>query len=289
MSTDLERKKGLGDLPFDIERDIFELTARAFPGFAPQLALVCKYVQAWVEAVMYETVVLGAARPWTHQKSLLDTLALRPPTFFGRTIQHLHLSTGSSDAYAQLLLLGACTNLTSLTCWSTTLHPPELHSILAQSPFLRRLSVDAALLGSIADPLFAKLQLTHLEIVNPPVNADWSMLLALPRLTHLAFGELSAAHEGMPEFFGAALASTSPRLEMLIAISRSEAFLRCVEDLDDERFWMLESYHAPLPPTKYWEGVLRGDIDFWSKRRRDWVPRLVECFVYLETIGPGRF
>lgn len=34
-------------LPYELEREIFELTARAFPGVGPKLCLVSRYVQAW--------------------------------------------------------------------------------------------------------------------------------------------------------------------------------------------------------------------------------------------------
>ena len=34
-------------LPYELEREILELTARAFPGFAVTLSTLCKYVQKW--------------------------------------------------------------------------------------------------------------------------------------------------------------------------------------------------------------------------------------------------
>jgi len=34
-------------LPYELEREILELAARAFPGFAVTLSTLCKYVQQW--------------------------------------------------------------------------------------------------------------------------------------------------------------------------------------------------------------------------------------------------
>lgn len=34
-------------LPYELERDIFELTTRAYPGVGPKLSFVSRYVQAW--------------------------------------------------------------------------------------------------------------------------------------------------------------------------------------------------------------------------------------------------
>lgn len=39
--------KSIPDLPYDLEREIFELTARIYPRTAPQLALVARRAQIW--------------------------------------------------------------------------------------------------------------------------------------------------------------------------------------------------------------------------------------------------
>ncbi|KAF7315934.1 hypothetical protein MIND_00110200 [Mycena indigotica] len=302
MSLSQPHKKGLGDLPYELEREIFELTARAFPEFAPQLTLVCKYVQAWVEAVIYETIVLS----FKHDR-FLDTFSARPPSFFARTTRHLHIATGISHSQARKLL-ETCTSLTSLTCWSSLLTSiDELSALLSSFPYLRRLSIDASFLWNpvyppaIDHPLFSKL--THLEVVNPPWWFDWTPLLALPPLTHLAFGDLDAAHAAEPcnilEFFARALESEVPQLEMLIAVSANEQFLREVEDArlgqnlkksgsegkKDERFVCLSSYHSPLSPLEFWKGVSRLEVDFWSQKRSEWEPKqMIQYMMIIETM-----
>ncbi|KAJ7467055.1 hypothetical protein FB451DRAFT_1178298 [Mycena latifolia] len=267
------RKGGILELPYELEREIFELTARAHPKCAPQLALVSSYVQTWVEAVIYETIVLGA--PSNKQNLFWRTFTSRPPLFFSKKIRALHLTTGVSYSQARRII-SVCTNLSSLTCWANPLTSREEFCALL-SPNLRHLSVNASILWSptgpttgpdLAHPIFERL--THLEIVNPPSWFDWAPLLdgALPNLTHLAFGDLDAAHApSMVDFFLAALACDVPRLEMLIVVSRSEHFLRALElaEIKDTRILCLPSYHHPFSPTEYWDSVARREIQFWRR------------------------
>ncbi|KAJ7782528.1 hypothetical protein DFH07DRAFT_325234 [Mycena maculata] len=263
------------ELPYELEREIFEFAAYAYPKYAPQLALVTSYVQTWVEAVIYETIVLGATS--RKQELFWRTFSSRPAAFFSKNIRVLHLATGISYTQARKIIT-ICTNLYSLTCWSNPLTSTEEFGALL-SPSLRRLSVNASTIWSptgsfiapdLTHPVFARL--THLEIVNPPSWFDWAPLLdedALPNLTHLAFGDLEAEHSArMVPFFAAALASAAPRLEMLIAVSRSEHFLCALEmaDLKDARLFCLPSYHHPFSPKEYWDGVARREIQFWNRQ-----------------------
>ncbi|KAJ6493814.1 hypothetical protein DFH09DRAFT_1450922 [Mycena vulgaris] len=261
------------ELPYELEREIFELTARAHPKSAPQLALVASHVQAWVEAVIYETIVLGATSD--KQNLFWRTFSSRSPTFFSKNIKTLHLTTGVSYGQAQRII-SVCTNLSSLTCWANPLTSREEFCALL-SPNLRRLSINASILWSptgptsapdLTHPLF--MRLTHLEVVNPPSWFDWTPLLdgALPNLTHLAFGDLDAVHAPiMVEFFLAALACDSPRLEMLIGVSRDEHFLSALKlaEIEDTRLVCLSSYHHPYSPTEYWDCVARREVQFWRR------------------------
>ncbi|KAJ6456395.1 hypothetical protein C8R45DRAFT_577494 [Mycena sanguinolenta] len=264
------------DLPYELEREIFEVSACAHPKYAPQLALVSRYVQTWVEAVIYETIVLGGR--CAKQDLFWDTFSSRSPAFFSKNVRNLHLTSGVSYARARAII-SVCPNLASLTCWANPLSSrKEFCALLSTN--LRRLSIDASILwasspnGSttvpdLTHPIFARL--SHLEIVNPPSTFDWSPLLdgSLPNLTHLAFGDLNAAHAAsMVPFFSDALASGGPRLKILIAVSRDEHFLGALNQagLKDPRFMCLHSYHYPLSPTAFWDGVALGEVDFWSRR-----------------------
>ncbi|KAF7357923.1 hypothetical protein MVEN_00838700 [Mycena venus] len=269
------RKKCIADLPYELEREIFELTARAHPEYAPQLALVAGYVQTWIEAVIYETIVLGGRCP--KQDLFWRTFSSRPSDFFSKNIRNLYLASGVSHDRARSII-SVCTSLSTLTCWANPLNSrKEFYALL--SPSLRRLSIDASILWSptgpnavpdLTHPVFSRL--THLEIVNPPSWFDWSPLLdgTLPRLTHLAFGDLDEAHAAsIIPFFRDALASEDLQLKILIAVSRNERFLSALQLADivkDMRFVCLSSYHYPLNPTEYWKAVARREAEFWSRR-----------------------
>ncbi|KAJ7678709.1 hypothetical protein B0H17DRAFT_1078132 [Mycena rosella] len=276
LSVSPSPKRRIMELPYELEREIFELTARAHPKYAPQLALVAGYVQTWVEAVIYETIVLGA--PSEKQNLFWRTFSSRSPFFFSKNIRALHLTTGVSYSHARQII-SICTNLSSLTCWANPLTSRDEFCALL-SPNLRRLSINASILWSptgpttapdLTHPLFARL--THLEVVNPPTWFDWAPLLdgALPNLTNLAFGDLDSLHaSSMVDFFHAALASDAPRLQMLIAVSRDEHFLNSLQlaEIKDTRLVCLPSYHHPFSPPEYWDAVARREIQFWQRQER---------------------
>ncbi|KAJ7122032.1 hypothetical protein C8R43DRAFT_899931 [Mycena crocata] len=261
------------ELPYELEREIFELTARAHPKCAPQLALVASHVQRWVEAVIYETIVIGARSD--KQDLFWRTFSSRPSAFFSKNIRVLHLTTGVSYSNARQIIT-VCSNLSSLTCWANPFMSREEFSAFL-SPSIRRLSIDASTLWSLAgsstvpdisNPVFSRL--THLEVVNPPHWFDWTPLLdgTLPHLTHLAFGDLDAAHSSsMIEFLREALACEGLRLQMIIAVSRNEHFLCALElaEIKNVRLVCLPSYHHPFNPTEYWDGVARNDWQFWRR------------------------
>ncbi|KAJ7019223.1 hypothetical protein C8F04DRAFT_1148507 [Mycena alexandri] len=268
------RIRGYPGLPYELERDIFELTARAHPNCAPGLTLVAGYVQIWVEAVIYETIVLG--RNCVSQDLFWRTFSSRPPEFFTKNIRILHLTSGISRTRARDII-SVCTKLSSLTCWANPLDGGQEFSRVL-SPELRYLSVNASLLWPMSTetimpdltlPLFT--HITHLEIVNPLPWFDWAPLLdgSLPHLTHVAFGDLYAAHaEGMTSFFRDAFASEDPKLQMLIAVSRDEHFLAALEreNIKDPRLICLPSYHHPKSLHDYWDSVARRELQFWDPR-----------------------
>ncbi|KAJ6507393.1 hypothetical protein C8R47DRAFT_966730 [Mycena vitilis] len=282
MLHDLTLRTGCTvNLPYELEREIFEVTARAYPKFAPRLTVVATHVQKWVEAIIYETIVLTPKSP--KQDLFLRTFSSRPAEFFSKNIRNLHLASGVARSDAQRVFT-VCTNLESLTCWSNLLASRDQFCALL-SHNLRRLSLDASILWStrstlapdLTHPVFS--HITHLEVVNPPYWFDWASLLdgSIPHLTHLALGDLTSSHaDSMPGFLLDALASVDPHLEMLIAVSRDERFLSALEraEIQDPRFACLSSYHHPHNPTEYWDGVARKEIDFW--RRRDDIAVLKE-------------
>ncbi|KAF7321389.1 hypothetical protein MKEN_00659200 [Mycena kentingensis (nom. inval.)] len=275
------------ELPYELERAIFELTARAHPTSAPKLAFDNLTPHCRIQAVIYHTVVIGALTPG---RNYCFPRSLHLYTENVRAL-HIQIAWGISRNDATKLLK-ACTSLVSLTFWSSSLFSPaEFYPILGDH--LERISVHAALLWSPAAdaPYFSEApklfaRLTHLEIVNPPSTFNWTPLLAagaLPRLTHLAFGGVDAAHASQPnnilDFFAAALASELPKLQMLVVVSHSERFLQLMQQAavggsdtgadNTKRLLCVPSYHSPLPISDYWESIVRREIDFWSTKRNN--------------------
>ncbi|KAJ6567830.1 hypothetical protein B0H10DRAFT_2219346 [Mycena sp. CBHHK59/15] len=254
------------NLPYELEREIFELTARAYPKCAPQLALVASRVQAWVEAVMYENIVLTAA---SGQQTLFwRTFSSRPPAFFAKNVRALHLTTSVSYREARRII-AVCTNLASLTCWADPLTSTDGFLALLP-PTLRRLSITRPRSGPPRDPPPGPL--------TPPLHAPHAPRARQPaELVRLGLRPRAPAPHaprvrrprrctrgGMIPLFRDALASEAPRLEMLIVVSRDEHFLCVLElaEMDDARLVCLPNYHHPMSPSEYWECVARKEVQF---------------------------
>ncbi|KAF9483147.1 hypothetical protein BDN70DRAFT_874190 [Pholiota conissans] len=269
---ELEKERLQVVLPYELEHDIFELAARAFPGHASKLCTLSKYVQPWMESIIYETVVLEL--PLITTELFMRTFNSRPPSFFAKNVRRLY-TTGVITIHDARRLLTACTGAVEVTCW---VYPHALKdSLLSQLPTqnLRRLSIPLETLWGLSPfsteftpALFPKL--THLEIVNPQnINGapqiHWDSLAALPSLTHLALGELFSAHFAFVEPLGVLL-DRCPNLTRLVIITRCNAF---VDELarsgvvSDERVVVIPEFNAPLNLAEYWDGVRKGGPEFW--------------------------
>ncbi|PPQ96166.1 hypothetical protein CVT26_004798 [Gymnopilus dilepis] len=273
-------KKNQVLLPYELERDIFELTARAYPCEAVKLSTISKYVQEWVEAVIYETVVLDF--PLSRTESFLDTFLSRPPSFFARTVKRLHITTVVPFTQARAII-AACSNITDLTCWADPNNIREDLISVIPSEQIHRLSIKlTGLWGAFSErpsqqftpKLFPNL--THLEIVNPTgpnarVQIDLDGLLSLPKLTHLALGELWIHyHLDLIPHLQRAL-EQSPKLRVLLLISRDVHFLDFLAKSGvqrDCRVVVQEEFCGPLSAEDYWEEIRQGGMDFWSSAEK---------------------
>ncbi|KAF9003487.1 hypothetical protein BDZ89DRAFT_1080957 [Hymenopellis radicata] len=75
------------DFPPELERHIFEEAAFSFPGQAVKLATVSRKVRAWMEHVLYGTVVLDSVKD---SALFIRTLGEKPPTFFATHVKNLY-------------------------------------------------------------------------------------------------------------------------------------------------------------------------------------------------------
>ncbi|TFK64844.1 hypothetical protein BDN72DRAFT_846253 [Pluteus cervinus] len=270
-------------LPYDLEREIIEFAAHCFPGFAPTLALVSRRAQAWVEAIIYHTIVLDF--PLLTTILFLRTVDARPAGFFSKRVKNLCITTMVPYSHAQRVL-AVCTNLDSLTCWTDGIlpfltvreNPPVAHSLQRLSIKLGEMQGrtggygqpyrDSSFLRSLFKlPVFQRL--THLDVVHPPAGVtaeDWTSILSLPALTHLSLGDLGIAqhHTLLPALVP--ILDESPTLEVLVLISSQHLFRLSLKALDvrDPRLVVLSQFHEGSSVKEYWESVRRGERDFWT-------------------------
>ncbi|KAK0213333.1 hypothetical protein DFS33DRAFT_116651 [Desarmillaria ectypa] len=252
------------ELPIELERDIFELTATLYPGSAYQLTTVSKRVQIWMEILIYQTVVLGFPKLQTNL--FLQTVDSRPASFFASHVKNLYL-TFVSYPQAQKVL-SVCTGVTNLACWAAS---SSLELLPLPRQPLERLSVNVATLMQLCEtrkpdfshPAFRAL--THLDITEPPtssVDIDWSALYKLPKLTHISIGNLTESHHLF--LLKELLANCESLLYLVVISDHGEFTKRVSEEIDDRRLKILPYFHHPKEYRTYWEDVQRGLPDFWG-------------------------
>ncbi|KAJ6574347.1 hypothetical protein B0H19DRAFT_1371449 [Mycena capillaripes] len=256
-------------LPTDLVREIFEMSARSCPYSIPAFMLVAWRVKAWVEPLLYRTIVWSRAvrpinaLPIARGPAFFNATETKPGSFLSDNVRHLMLEGGGKGGIA---LLAACRGVEDL--WLGSRHfPGALFPLIEDLP-LTRLSCN---LQSLFGPpwkidfthgLFAKI--THLEFSDyqHPVDANaWGNLALVPHLTHLSFYEpifINIFHH---------LLRTCHSLRVLVMLERDWAMgvlnkhPQRAAMVKDPRFVMMYCYHR----TRDWQmGVLIG-IDYWSR------------------------
>ncbi|KAJ7449043.1 hypothetical protein B0H11DRAFT_2247351 [Mycena galericulata] len=181
------------DLPVELEREIFEMAAKADVGTALRLALVARRVQSWIEPIIYSRVVVAEApevavlprevralrayrslhkskskraAPQVNVPRFIRTLPFRPASFFAHHVKRLHL--GNLSEPHLLTVLAACTGATELGWWGNDLTAP-VATALVRLP-LTRLAVDRTF---------------HFHFFLPGTSTSTSIGPAFDHLTHL--------------------------------------------------------------------------------------------------------
>ncbi|PPQ70008.1 hypothetical protein CVT25_006089 [Psilocybe cyanescens] len=261
-------------LPYDLEREIFELTARAFPGHALKLCTLSRYVQEWMEAIIYETVVLEL--PLITVQLFLKTFYSRPASFFAKNVKRIYV-TSIIDFDEARQVLAACSGATTVICWADRLGSKE-NIFQAISPqHVERMSIKlCSFWGGLPRPhqftgaVFPNL--SHLEIVCPPsvlcpFPIEWEGLRELPGLTHLALGHLwHSVHLHLLPFFEKALAEYL-NLKVLLLLSNDEDFVDALDKMNilrDTRVVVQEEFNSTTTLVEYWETIRQGGPDFWA-------------------------
>ncbi|KAJ7179071.1 hypothetical protein C8R46DRAFT_623475 [Mycena filopes] len=204
------------ELPFELEREIFELAFRSHrnAAFKVTLSLVARRVQCWIDLLYYE---LTTVRDESHADKLLALIEsnLNPPNLF-ETVKTMCLPHGV-PATSACRILAACTKVERLACWSNFHDSPELPVLLSQLP-LRRLSIELRHFSQIPlTPATWVLGLTHLDIVawDDYDAHELLRLKKLPQLTHVA---VNFELDGMTAEHALCICSSCPLLRILVLV-----------------------------------------------------------------------
>ncbi|KAL0945910.1 hypothetical protein HGRIS_012192 [Hohenbuehelia grisea] len=171
------------DIPLDILRVIFELSARSSSRMALHLSLVSRLIHNWMDTVIYDVVWIDSQR---QAEKFVEAIQSKPSTFCQR-IKVLCIPYGVLHTTAATIL-PFCPDLEGLACW--TPEPLSLPSILTLAR-TRRLSLNiCGSNGPFIQPDFsARLftRITHLELFDiERAWLQWHGFEHMPDLTHLS-------------------------------------------------------------------------------------------------------
>jgi hypothetical protein len=267
-----------GAIPSDVEREIFERTARLYPGAAPILLRVSQRVFAWygliigvkyrldqlfccrIEPIVYETLIVQISEPsWALHPSLLQALKSKPSSF-KKNVRNLLLDCPDlcpPDVVRNVkdysdLVLSTCRGVHNLIIpVPTPFMIPHLESMK-----LQRLHITLRNLSWFytADFTFSFLTtVTHLELFEPIVHSrslEYLPVASLPQLTHL---RLFNAPRTL--LCSVLLAATKLQVFILKVSSRSWEQVCRELSIEDQRLVLMEGE---------WESGTRGESDFWA-------------------------
>ena len=274
-------------LPQELERDIFETTARAHPGTAAVLALVAHRAQIWLalsflrlpslkpksgrmEALIYETVTLSDSHLC---RRFLFTVDSRPPHFFEHHVKTLCIPGDIRPEHAKRIL-SVCQGVINLAYWITSWCPPPPFALIAPTLRPRQLSFNTYGLFHLTTPpdftlpFFARV--THLEVVDWPFIAESCQFERLPSLRYLAVDIDQYGHAIVLEL--RRILNECQHLAVLLCLVRQQSAMSDVEEAfrlvgdDDIRLVILPDSE----PLENWEASLdlASDNCQWSCAER---------------------
>ncbi|KAJ7241566.1 hypothetical protein C8J57DRAFT_1244521 [Mycena rebaudengoi] len=248
-------------LPFDLEREIFEMAATRYPETIPALLLIAQRVLQWIEPIFYRTLVFKA-------KSSRDPAAFCPESAeLTKYVQNMLIWAAPRRVDFALCLLSSCSGIRKLMMIGPCLTMlPALEKMQ-----LRQLTVDLQGLCGITaiDPARPPFRaLTHLRLLDIPPELNFG---ELPALTHLCLSDYYSLN-----FISSTLANCSS-LHVLVSMFQ----FRTLElydqihllPIDEPRFVVISlSFEECLED---WKLVAKGGRDFWfhaenfvARRRR---------------------
>ncbi|KAJ7241613.1 hypothetical protein C8J57DRAFT_1560827 [Mycena rebaudengoi] len=253
-------------IPFDLEREIFEMAANHYPETIPALLLVAQRVHQWIEPIFYRTLVFKA-------KSSRDPAAFCPESAkLAKYVQNVLIWAAHRRVDFALRVLSSCSGIRKLMLFGP--YPIMLPAL--EKMQLRQLTVDLQGLFGItaidpARPLFRAL--THLRLLDRPPELNFG---ELPALTHLCL----PAHSTIG-LISSTLANCG-RLRMLVTMFKGLRYCKAPLPIDDPRFVVMSlSLEESMEDWKF--GAKEGR-DFWfhaekfvASRRRGEIEPGMSC------------
>ncbi|KAJ2924610.1 hypothetical protein H1R20_g12481, partial [Candolleomyces eurysporus] len=208
MSPSLKEISGFSDLPEDVGRVVFELTAELDQETGRSCALVSRKVNAWIEPKLYRTLIIESAKQMENLCRIVENIingdSTKPPGFFASHVKAIAFANDREELAPSILsILKACHNVERLVLWCMPLESDseqpsqadrdlrELREFLASpelSPRWISTGNDTFTIGEdyFSYPIFQNA--THVDLICECGldTGRWNTLRHLPFLTHLS-------------------------------------------------------------------------------------------------------
>ncbi|KAJ7677801.1 hypothetical protein DFH06DRAFT_1316600 [Mycena polygramma] len=251
-------------LPPELEREIFTIAAifygETIPRLMPRLLRVAHRVRAWIEPLLYGTLVFRKTRDTSFMRrfsALVRALHARPLTFVEsqvRSIMWWHYY-GEEKMEA---LLSLCSGLRNLALINLT---PSMIPTLSTLPELQRLTLPASSGVLLNPPIpYSFATLTHLHI-HGVGDLDLPWIIALPALTHFCIESLASTMlEALEE-----LLLDCPKLQVCVYAVGFRLSTLSAPLMEDQRVVVLQLDLDNDNYVRDWKTGATGGRDFWVR------------------------
>ncbi|KAJ7136574.1 hypothetical protein C8R44DRAFT_359975 [Mycena epipterygia] len=248
--------------PAELEREIFETAALKYPAIIPSLLIVARRVLAWIEPLLYKTIVIRTSWSWPRLPGI-DSKLSAAPDFMRDNVRHLLCYSGHPISTLHDIL-SVCASIERLALYDY----PRYESIvphLAALSGLQRLNIRLGhqriniLRNSVSSTI------THLDLLDGLEPGDlhyWMDLTLLPALIHV-----SLHNHHSPQILVQVLQGRQKLHALVNFCSYARPFVKDLSDklsIDDPRFVLMQ-YLVPEERILDWTVGANEGHDFWNR------------------------
>ncbi|KAH8836138.1 hypothetical protein DL96DRAFT_1733953 [Flagelloscypha sp. PMI_526] len=269
-------------LPADLEYLIFRSVAMNQPDSIPNLLLVCRRVEYWLEDVRYRTLIIRSSTP----RKFLERLSSKSPEFLATHVSRLWINSTDHAWWNELkVILYLCTGITHLVLVQSQYelpldlsHFPRLHSLVFIPNQMYSLERDTSKISrannenvtpidwdtmGLSRQLKSLLDqvpvLKHVMVISPNNDFSWKLLLELE------------SWRGLRRKITVAISSTlsTPSPDGPWHINPRQPHARVIHrfDFQNETEKVIWVGSGNLSCLKDWKTRLLGRDDLWSDLR----------------------